>query len=114
MAAQGYHSKIIDGTFISDVIVTDTEFEIIVKSEAIVITGYDIAAGKEFGTREFDVEGVLQVFEAPDGTVFTMKTHHPAIPGTNLIKDTTAEFKPIIQNLYQTAEKLWLEANFNG
>lgn len=107
-----YPESIIERTVISDVKVTDNDFEIIVKSELILTNGFDLASGFEHGIREHDITGDPLVFENEEGElVFVTIVHHPGVRGFKIIETTVEEFKNIIKIEYDREERIWLEEN---
>ena len=74
--------------------------------EHLVDNGFDVAAGFEFGKKAFDTTG-LHVFAGSQGTVFTQKTHHPAIPGTKIIETVMMDKLDLVREEFQKAQKRW-------
>ncbi len=114
MRQENYSEKIIDNVFLDNLKIESGVVLFQIFNEYLAPTGYDVALGLEKGIKEYTTEGKLQVFPGSQGTVFTMKTHHPERPGSNIIKDAVELKTPEIQTEYTKLEKRWLDSILNS
>ena len=105
-----YPDRVIENTFISGIIATDTDFEVKVKSELILENGFDLADGFENGTRSSPgrfVPAIEKRLISKDRDIGI----HPGTQAHKIIETTVKEFNNVIKIEYDKEEKLWLQGN---
>lgn len=94
----GYSDKIILNTALTDVSFTDKgKAKLKFESTFIVASGFDIAEGREKGTKPHLIEGDPLVFKINGTTIFVTKVDHPGQPATYIIRDTSDELSEELQ-----------------
>ena len=107
MRQANYPENVVNELIIERVWVVGDKVKFRIFHEHLVNTGFDVAAGFQFGIKAYKTEGKLHVFEGNAGTVFTQKTVHPAIPGTRIIEDVMRDNLDSVREEFMKAQKRW-------
>lgn len=112
MRAEKYPQRVIDNTFLAGVEIQERKYRLLIKSEFILESGFDLAAGFEFGTKASPgrfVPAIEARLIDPSHPSFGI---HPGTKAHHIIEDTTDELKPKVQEEYKQRERTWLNQNF--
>ena len=120
MWGAGYSIRIIDNVEVIDVWIGRKNLNYAIFNELIVGEGFDIAVGMEDGIAKHDIFGnPVLVWQGPSiigapTTHFATHVKHPGVEASHIIRDTTMETQPEVQQRYKSLIQSKIQAIRNS
>lgn len=123
MKAEGFSQKIITGTTVDKIRVTKKRARLIFRSEFFEEAGFDVALGREKGTKKHDIDAPEPTPERPNPhlmmiingkKIFTKHVKDNFIPALFIVRNTIRDMKEKFEAAYDKAFADWYIANMGG